>query len=107
MKQDGLIWTDSSTSLNHAIIKSLGEVIRKIVRDKKHFFPLLSIVLSLLSSLFSLPYLLPSLSSLSGYHSASPCTLWDHAQKHQDRVTGQDDHNVENSRRLGITRGKP
>jgi hypothetical protein len=36
-------WTDASTSLKRAIVTSLGEVIRKIVRDKKHLFQLLSI----------------------------------------------------------------
>jgi hypothetical protein len=36
-------WTDSSTSLKRIIVKSLGEVVRKIIRDKKHFFQLLSI----------------------------------------------------------------
>jgi hypothetical protein len=36
-------WTDLSTTLKRVIIKILGEVIRKIVREKKHFFQLLSI----------------------------------------------------------------
>jgi hypothetical protein len=37
-------WTDLSTSLKRAITKSVGEVVRKIVRDKSHFFQLLSIM---------------------------------------------------------------
>jgi hypothetical protein len=37
-------WTDLSTSLKRAITKSLGEIVRKIVCDKSHFFQLLSIM---------------------------------------------------------------
>ncbi len=37
-------WMDLSTSLKRAITKSLGEIVRKIVRDKNHFFQLLSIM---------------------------------------------------------------